>query len=202
MARKPKTTAFWVGRLPHWEVEEGRYFITIHLAGAIPAEGRLRLMKLAQEARAVQDKDSPAWLSLQRAIFREMEQWLDKAQWSPKLRHPQAAAMVVEAIEHRRQRADWRVFEYVVMPTHLHLFSEIGVLGLKETLEEFKRWTAHQAAKILADDGKRFWQREWFDHWSRSDEEDEKIVRYIRNNPVRAGLAQEHTDWPYGSWNK
>jgi hypothetical protein len=173
MTRKPKTTAFWVGRLPHWEVEEGRYFITIHLAGAIPAEGRLRLMRLAEQARAVQDKESPAWLSLQRAIFREMERWLDRAEWSPKLRHPQVAAMVVEAIEHRRQRADWHVFQYVVMPTHLHLFSEIGAGGLKETLEDFKRWTGQRAANILADHGQRFWQREWFDHWSRSDDEDE-----------------------------
>lgn len=202
MTRKPKTTAFWVGRLPHWEVEDGRYFITIHLAGAIPTEGRLRLMKLAEQARAIEHKESPAWLSLQRAIFREMENWLDRAEWNPKLRHPQVAAMVVEAIEHRRQRADWHIFEYVVMPTHLHLFGEIGVSGLKDTLEDFKRWTGHQAATILAVDGERFWQREWFDHWSRSDEEDEKIAKYIRNNPVKAGLVHEHTDWPYASRSK
>jgi REP element-mobilizing transposase RayT len=199
MTRKPKTTAFWVGRLPHWEVEDGRYFITIHLAGAIPAAGRLRLMKLAQQARAIQDKGSPAWLSLQRAIFREMERWLDQVGWDPKLRHPQIAQMVVEAIERRRQRADWHVFAYVVMPTHLHLFSEIGAAGLKETVEDFKRWTGHQAAAILAGDGQRFWQREWFDHWSRSEEEDEKIVNYIRANPVKAGLVQSPTDWPYAS---
>jgi putative transposase len=202
MTRKPKTTAFWVGRLPHWEVEEGRYFITIHLAGAIPAEGRLRLMKMSEQASAIQQKDSPEWLSLQRAIFREMEQWLDRAEWNPKLRDPQVAAMVVEAIEHRHQRSDWHVFEYVVMPTHLHLFSEIGVLGLKETVEDFKRWTGHQAAKILSQDEERFWQREWFDHWSRSDEQDETIVRYIRDNPVKAGLVQDYADWQYGSWSK
>ena len=78
MIRKPRTTAFWVGRLPHWEVEDGRYFVTIHLAGAIPAQGRLRLMRLSKQARAIEDKPPPAWLSLQRAIFREMERWLDR----------------------------------------------------------------------------------------------------------------------------
>jgi hypothetical protein len=36
MIRKPETIDFWVGRLPHWEVVDGRYFVTIHLAGAIP----------------------------------------------------------------------------------------------------------------------------------------------------------------------
>jgi REP element-mobilizing transposase RayT len=159
-------------------------------------------MNLAEQARAVKDRDAPAWLSLQRAVFREMELWLDRAESNAKLAQPQVAAMLVEAIEHRRRRADWEVLEYVIMPTHLHLFVEIGACGLKETLEEFKRWTGHQAAAILAEDGKRFWQREWFDHWSRSDEQDERIVQYIRNNPVKARLVRLYTDWPYGSWRK
>jgi putative transposase len=202
MTRKPQTTAFWVGRLPHWEVEDGRYFITIHLAGAIPVEGRKRLQRLSEQVRAVADKASPEWLSLQRMIFREMERWLDRAEWNPKLQHPQVAAMVVEAIEHRSRRNDWHVYEYVVMPTHLHLFGEIGNCGLKDALEDFKRWTGHRAAEILEQEERRFWQREWFDHWSRSDEEDEKIAKYIRDNPMKAQLVQDYTDWQYGSWTK
>jgi REP element-mobilizing transposase RayT len=108
--------------------------------------------------------------------------------------------MIVEAIEHRQQHGDWQMFEYVVMPTHIHLYGEIGVGGLTGTLEDFKRWTGHRASKLLGVDGQRFWQREWFDHWSRSDEEDERIVQYIRNNPVKAGLAKKFADWPHGSW--
>src|SRR5207253_3973715 len=96
MNRLPRTTAFWLGRLPHWEVEDGRYFITIHLAGAIPAQGRQRLMQLAEQVRALGQKYAPEWLSLQRAIFREMEEWLDRAEWNPKLGHPEIAAMVVD----------------------------------------------------------------------------------------------------------
>jgi REP element-mobilizing transposase RayT len=199
MTRKPETTAFWVARLPHWEVAEGRYFITIHLAGAIPAAGRQRLMELAAQARAIAQRNSPQWLAAQRAIFREMERWLDRAAWNPALRQPELAAMVVEAIDRRAARGDWNVFEFVVMPTHLHLFAELGGLGLKRTVEDFKRWTGHRAAQILGQPGRRFWQREWFDHWSRSDEEDEKIAKYIRDNPVKAGLVQTHTDWPFGS---
>ncbi len=199
MTRKPKTVAFWVGRLPHWEVEEGRYFVTVHLSGAIPSQGRMRLRKLVEQVRTSPAIHRPEWLSLQRAIFREMEDWLDRAEWNPKLQHPDVAAIVIEAIQQRQQRGDWHLFEYVVMPTHVHLFGEIGP-GLKATLEDFKRWTGHRASKILAEDEERFWQREWFDHWSHSDEEDEKIMRYIRDNPRKAGLAQTHTDWPYGSW--
>ena len=51
MSRKPKTIAFWTCRLPHWEVEDGRYFVTLHLAGAIPAVGRARIAQIVGELR-------------------------------------------------------------------------------------------------------------------------------------------------------
>ena len=175
--RKPNTTAFWTGRLPHWEVEGGRYFITIHLAGAIPNEGRRRLRTIAAQLELIRDHATPEWLRIQRMIFAEM---------------------VVEAIVERSRRGDWQMFQYVVMPTHIHMFCELG-RSLQETCEDFKRWTGHRAAQILGLSGHRFWQREWFDHWSRSDEEDEKIVRYIRDNPLKAGLVEHHADWQFGS---
>lgn len=197
--RKPKTIGFWRGRLPHWEVEDGRYFVTIHLAGAIPLNGRERLRLLSEGLTKVNDRDSPACLSLQRKIFKEIEDWLERSETRSDLQRLDVAKMVVEAIEHRRERGDWQVFEYVVMPSHIHLFCEVLSSTLKETLEDFKRWTGHQAGKLGSLVGGRFWQREWFDHWSRSDEEDEKIARYIRENPVKAGLVQSAVDWPYGS---
>jgi putative transposase len=202
MNRKPKTLGFWTGRLPHWEVEDGRYFVTIHLAGAIPAKGRERLRLISEKLKHVTDRRSPDWLRIQRMIFAEMERWLDLAEWNPYLQRPDIAAMVIDAIEHRSCRGEWKVFQYVVMPTHLHLFCEIGPRGMKTTLEDFKRWTGHRAAELLGFNHKRFWQLEWFDHWSRSDEEDEKIIRYIQHNPVKAGLVEQYERWPYGSWSK
>jgi len=201
MQRKPKTTGFWSWKLPHWEVEDGRYFITIHLAGAIPAAGRRRIQVLASQLQAIPDRDSPEWLQQQRAIFAEMENWLDRAQWNPLLQQQEIAAMVVEAVEHRVARGNWNMLQYVIMPTHIHLFCEFGDQEMKPILEDFKRWTGHQATKMLRHTA-RFWQHDWFDHWSRSDEEDDRIIRYIQNNPVKASLVQDYRDWPYGSWRK
>jgi len=86
------------------------------------------------------------------------------------------------------------------MPNHIHLFFELLKAGLKEVLEDFKSWTGGRAARLTSLDDDRFWQREWFDHWSRSDDEDERIIAYIRQNPVKAGLVSDYRDWPYGSW--
>ena len=128
-----------------------------------------------------------------------MESWLDRAAAVAYLQNPQLAQSVMEAIAFREGR-DWRMFEYVVLPTHLHLFFELVHGDLKTVMEQFKRWTGHQAGKLLALDGSRFWQDEWFDHWSRSDEGDEKIIEYIRRNPVKANLVSAYLNWPYGSW--
>jgi hypothetical protein len=102
--------------------------------------------------------------------FQAMEEWLDRAESATHLQQAQIAAIVREAINQRQHHRQWDMLEYVIMPTHIHVFCEIGDCGLKWILEDFKRWTGHQAAKVTGlRMGSQFWQREWFDHWSRSD---------------------------------
>jgi REP element-mobilizing transposase RayT len=202
MKRKPETIEFWVGRLPHWEVVDGRYFVTIHLAGAIPEAGKRRIRNISAELQSIPSRNEDDRLRAHRKVFGEMEAWLDRAQRITHLRQERVAEMVIEAIEHRAQKETWRMFEYVVMPNHVHLFFELVNGRLKETLEEFKQWTGRQAAKMISLQSDRFWQKEWFDHWSRSDEEDERIIHYIRENPVKAGLVAKFVEWRYGSWSR
>jgi putative transposase len=200
MTRRPNTVAFWRGRLPHWEVEDGRYFVTIHLAGAIPDVAQARIREIAAEMDRLSNEPDER-LHIQRRIFAEMERWLDRAGTVSHLTEPTIARMVREAITHR-EKFDWTMLESVLMPNHVHLFFELKRPGLKDLLEDFKRWTGHQAAKVVKLDDGRFWQDEWFDHWSRSDSEDERIADYIRQNPVKAKLVQRFEDWPFGSWSK
>jgi putative transposase len=42
------------------------------------------------------------------------------------------------------------------------------------------------------------WQREFFDHVLRSNERYESKWLYVRENPVRDGLAKTADEWPYG----
>ena len=50
---------------------------------------------------------------------------------------------------------------------------------------------------MLRRTGQTFWQDESYDHWVRTRNEVEKIVRYIEWNPVKAGLAKTPEDWPW-----
>ncbi len=89
------------------------------------------------------------------------------------------------------------VGRYVLMPDHLHLFACIppGALGLsmwmkslKNTLSKHWRGQGIEAPH---------WQKGFFDHLIRSSESHAEKWKYVRENPVRAGLVRKAEEWPY-----
>jgi hypothetical protein len=47
--------------------------------------------------------------------------------------------------------------------------------------------------------GETFWQAESYDHWVRDDGERQRILAYIEENPVKAGLVQHASDYRWSS---
>ncbi len=197
MKDKPETTSFWWGKLPHWEVAGGRYFVTVHLKGAIPASG----MKRIHDFSVMLDSKSPhnprSVLNIQRIVFMQMEHWLDTAPKKSDLIIPEIAEEIVNALDYRHEKGIWDVFSYVIMPNHIHVLLKVQRGTLRSTMISFKNWTARRAVAILGRECSGFWQREWFDHWSRSMDEDNSIIRYIHNNPTKAQLVQNCEDWQW-----
>ena len=68
--------------------------------------------------------------------------------------------------------------------------------ALPRILHSLKGYTAKKANQVLGREG-QFWQRESYDHIVRDRDEQLRIRRYILNNPVRAGLVDHWTEWPY-----
>ena len=60
---------------------------------------------------------------------------------------------------------------------------------MKRVIRNWKRYVTNHA-------GIR-WQRDFFDHRLRDDENFTDKANYILKNPVRAGLAARFEDWPY-----
>jgi REP element-mobilizing transposase RayT len=87
----------------------------------------------------------------------------------------------------------------VVMPNHCHLLLR-NMKGVNHMLAEHlgivKGYTAREANRILGLKGS-FWQSENFDHWCRSTEKFQAAIRYIRNNPVKAGLVRKPEEWKW-----
>ena len=188
-----RTISFWRGRLPHWEVADASYFVTLRLAGTLPARLRKELDSIF--ADVAQDD------YLQRAsqYFRKMDAWLDRDRRVDWLVRPSVAEVIQHAFSYYASIGVWRVHAHVIMPNHLHWFFTPTGKTMSDCVRGFKRFVSRQANALLGRQGTRFWQIEWFDHWSRSVQESRRIVSYIENNPVKAQLVARAEEWPYAS---
>lgn len=69
---------------------------------------------------------------------------------------------------------------------------------LAKITKSVKNYSARKANAILGLTG-AFWHDESFDRWIRSKEELHKIISYIEQNPVSAGLVARAEEWPFSS---
>jgi len=88
---------------------------------------------------------------------------------------------------------------YCLMPDHLHLEISPKAGNFVDLINRWKSYTAN----VLRKSGLKgsCWQRSFYDHALRKDEEIQTVAEYIVNNPVRGGLAEKWKDYPY-SWHK
>lgn len=216
---------FYRRRLPHYQPRSATLFVTFRLAGSLPRaviaalddRREAELRRAAQLAAAGQCQDQ-AYANGRRACARwdsALDCCADGPLW---LRQPEVASVVTEAL-HYRDGKMYELVAYCIMPNHVHLVCNPlpvtridspgydGVLGravsppdeiyaLQSILQSLKGNTARRANAILARRG-AFWQAESYDHVVRNEEELERVVQYVMNNPVKAGLVERWRDWPW-----
>jgi putative transposase len=109
-------------------------------------------------------------------------------------------AAVVDAARsqflHTATIESFAILAYCYMPDHLHLVVE----GLSDgsSLSRFirlgKQRSGYQFAQREHD---KLWQDSYFDRTLRSDDALADVLRYLINNPVRAGLVDDPKEYPY-----
>lgn len=86
---------------------------------------------------------------------------------------------------------------WVVMPDHLYwLFQLCGDLSLSEVMKRVKARSANSINKYLGS-GEGIWQRAFYDHALRKEEDLIEAAKYIIATPLRAGLVMHLDDYPY-----
>jgi len=89
------------------------------------------------------------------------------------------------------------VGRYVLMPDHLHLFVKFS--DPAHDLSSWVKSLKNSLSKTLRQAGRPppHWQKGFFDHVLRASESYSKKWLYVAENPVRAGLVKERTEWPW-----
>ena len=196
--------------LPHIHPQGATLFVTFRLAGSIPQpvlrqwkarrlwleEERIRVSALRLKADSPElEAQEKRLAEYSRAWFVRFEEILHREEESPVwLRDEQVARVVAEALHHRDERS-YRLDAYCLMSNHVHVVFK-PFFPLSSIMKTLKGYTAFQANRLLGRSG-AFWERESFDHVVRNAEEFERIVRYVLNNPVKAGLVAEWQQWKW-----
>ena len=192
------------GYLPHVKREGASYFVTFRLADSLPQEVLLDLKhRWSGQMEKLATTDADGREEVDKELRRQVGRYLDQGAGECHLRLPEIANMVADALKffHDKQ---YVLDEWVVMPNHVHLILwPMPNRTLSDILKSRKRQTARQANLIMGRTGERFWQPEPYDHWIRNDAEKARIRRYIRNNPVAAGLCKAPEEWRWSSaWGR
>lgn len=199
---------FYQRHLPHYQPPGATLFVTFRLAGSIPQAMLYELMaesdRIEKILASIPDPVERARLAdiEQRRQFSRWDRTLDTASSGPYwLSTPDVAQLVCDTL-HFLNGKQYDLDAYCIMPNHGHvvfkpLLQQDGVYcPLAKTMHSFKTYTAKRANVLLGRTG-QFWHHERYDHVVRDEAEWHRIVNYVLNNPVKAGLV---ADWHEWSW--
>jgi putative transposase len=167
------------GYLPHFDSPETVQFVTFRLADSLP-RSVVEALRLQDEAAARIDRELDTGLGAC---------WLGRAD---------IAAVVENALLHFDSER-YRLLAWCVMPNHVHTVVELfGGDALGSILHSWKSFTANKANKLAGRTG-AFWHDDYFDRYMRNEDHLAITIKYVEQNPVKAGLVDSAEKWPWGS---
>ncbi|MCG2767313.1 MAG: transposase [Anaerolineae bacterium] len=173
------------GYLPHFDDPGLIQGITFRLWDSLPAHV---VESLVEELKQTSSATKRA----------RIEAYLNAGYGACYLCDPRIGRLVENALLHFDGER-YRMIAWVVMPNHVHtLIETIEGYPLGTVLHSWKSYTASKANQILGRSG-RFWYHEYFDRYIRDERHFANAVRYIHENPVKAGLVEKPEEWLFSS---
>jgi putative transposase len=167
------------GYLPHFDSPETVQFVTFRLADSLP-------LSVVRGRRPTEDA------ALQ--IDSELDQGLG-ACW---LMQPEIARLVQDALLHF-DGDRYRLLAWCLMPNHVHVVVEMLTgHSLSDVVRSWKGFTARRANQRLRRSGP-FWHADYFDRFMRNEEQLDRTINYVEQNPVKAGLVDCPDKWTWSS---
>jgi REP element-mobilizing transposase RayT len=193
------------GYIPHRDSPGLTQFITWHLTDAFPAALRSEWAALLE----VED-------DRERRI--ELEAYLDKGRGESWLRRP-AIAAVCEAALRRFEQERYTLKAWCLMPNHVHVLVLVTTVPMADFVKSWKGYSARVSNQLLArghscpqqpepapattalnpQPSGSFWADGYWDTYMRDVDQERRSIRYIENNPVKAGLVRSPSEWPWSS---
>ena len=208
---------FYRGSLPHFQNIGATFFVTFRLHDSIPV-AKLQQTKAAfSERQRLLRRQRPPDLEqqmdrLHREFFGIYDNLLEKIRTGPHYLEQPAVAQEVMRQLHRYDGDLYDLIGYTIMSNHVHLLIDTALqvpedihpvnwegydfTPLNRIMHRIKGASARYCNLILGRTG-TFWQRESYDRIPRRNGELGRIIGYILNNPVKAGLVDNWRKHPF-----
>jgi putative transposase len=208
---------FYRRNLPHIHPQMSSFFITFCLINSIPMtvlqrlkqEREQELLTLPKRYSGIQLKS--AAYNCEKKHFAKFDEWLDRCSEGPIWLRDNIIADIVAAKLHEMDQRFFKLLAYTIMSNHVHLLIRMLATNTASTtnrsgktrdypvtdcLRLIKGCAARLSNKHLGRTG-AFWHSESYDHYVRDEQELYRIVEYIKNNPVHAGLVNDWRLWTH-----
>jgi REP element-mobilizing transposase RayT len=177
------------GYLPHLELIGRATGITFRLADSLPKHVIEKLKEFYSE------KSDPKQAE---ELSRQIATYEDAGVGRCWLRDQECARIVAEAICYfNGERYD--LIEWCVMPNHVHVIVNLRAsYSFENIVRSWKNYTARRINLHVGNAG-RLWATDYFDRVIRDEEHLVRARRYVRMNPVKAGLCHTPEEWRWSS---
>jgi REP element-mobilizing transposase RayT len=188
--------------LPHVIPENTPIFVTWSLKGAIPNEVRERLklerLRLESQPRRPGESTFQRRLREEKQMLVMADRHLDTASTGPVHLKDPIAAEIVEATLLRDAFERCYLFAWCVMANHVHALMTPRI-EWKTLMQGINGTSSRRINELHCATGRTLWQDESYDHAVRDEESFFRIIAYIENYPVAAGMCRFAAVWPWSS---
>jgi putative transposase len=127
----------------------------------------------------------------------QLETYLDKGRGESHLRREDVAQTVDLTIRFfRPERYDLKA--WVVMPNHVHVVFKVNMTTWSRIVESWQEESAFWFERRFCFK-KPFWESDCWRTVIRDAKHELTAIRYVENNPVKAGLVTDSKEWPWSS---
>jgi REP element-mobilizing transposase RayT len=187
--------------LPHWTLAAAVYHVVFRLSDSLPATvvARFRAEREALSTAAQRNGLSPDTLaaSIRKAFSHRIDSCLDHGLGACWLAREGVAALTTETLQYFDD-SRYSLHAWCVMPNHVHVVVQpLDDHELPKIVKSWRSYIAREANRMLFRSGE-FWQPEYYDHLIRNDADLAQTMRYVQENPMKAGLRKWNWVWPVG----
>ncbi len=129
----------------------------------------------------------------------------------PVLTDPRVRVALREAVTEIRARFPFRVDAWVLLPDHIHCIWTLPESdhGYSFRWSMIKRLTSQKAVvgrgssdSMRTRRERKLWQRRFWDHAIRDENDFDRHLEYCYWNPVKHGLVSRVRDWPWSTFHR